>query len=442
MEISSYKNVWRVAYPIIAGSIAQNLINIVDTAFLGRLGPVQLGAAGNAMIFYFVFIVIGIGFSIGGEIIVGRRNGEGNFKAIGPVIDHCFYTLIPLSVVLFFVIRMFAGDILQLVTADSALVDYGSIYIHYRAFGIFFAFANMGFRTFYIGVTKTSILIWSTSLMAVVNIIFDYLLIFGKFGFPELGVEGAAIASVLAEVSALIYFLAHTLLKTDIKKYSLLAFDAFKREHLMNLLKVSSPIMFQHFIAISSWFFFFLIIEKMGSNELAISHIIRSIYMVLMIPLFGFSAATSTLVSNLIGMNRQNEVLGFTWKVVKLTILATAIVMPANILFPEAMLSFFTSDTDIIRNSIPVLYVITGSMFIFSFSYILFSAVSGTGNTQVSLMIELTTLVIYIASAYLIAVKLKASLPVVWCSEFIYFGFMGLLAFLYLRFGNWQSRVI
>ena len=83
----------------------QNLINVVDTAFLGRLGPVQLGAAGNAMLFYFVFIVIGIGFSIGGEIIVGRRNGEGNYREIGKVIDHCFYALIPLSFFLFFLIK-------------------------------------------------------------------------------------------------------------------------------------------------------------------------------------------------------------------------------------------------------------------------------------------------------------------------------------------------
>jgi putative MATE family efflux protein len=442
MEISSYKNVWRVAYPIIAGSIAQNLINVVDTAFLGRLGPIQLGAAGNAMLFYFVFIVIGIGFSIGGEIIVGRRNGEGNYKAIGPIIDHCFYALIPLSIFLFFLIRIFADDILQLVTADSELVNYGSKYIHYRAFGIFFAFANISFRTFYIGTTNTSILIWSTSLMAAVNIIFDYLLIFGEFGFPEMGVEGAAIASVIAEISALVYFLTHTLLKTDLNKYALLRFAPFSKDQLKNLIKVGSPIMLQHFIAISSWLFFFLIIEKMGSDELAISHIIRSIYMVLMIPLFGFSAATSTLVSNLIGMNRQKEVMGFTWKVAKLTLLATAVVIPFNLFFPEYMLSFFTDNTTIIEGSIPVLYVITGSMLVFSLAYILFSAVSGTGNTQISLLIEVSTLVIYIVAAYLIAVQFEATLPAVWCSEFIYFGFMGLLAFLYLRLGKWQSRVI
>ena len=164
--------------------------------------------------------------------------------------------------------------------------------------------------------------------------------------------------------------------------------------------------------------------------------------MVLMIPLFGFSAATSTLVSNLIGMNRQKEVIGFTWKVAKLTMLATAFAMPLNLLFPEYMLSFFTDNSAIIQGSIPVLYVISGSMFVFSLAYILFSAVSGSGNTQISLLIEVSTLIIYIVSAYLIAVRFEASLSAVWCSEFIYFGFMGLLAFLYLRFGNWQSRVI
>ncbi len=164
--------------------------------------------------------------------------------------------------------------------------------------------------------------------------------------------------------------------------------------------------------------------------------------MVIMIPLFGFSAATSTLVSNLIGMERHNEVLGFTWKVVKLTVLATALVLPINIFFPEYMLAFYTNETEIITKSIPVLYVITGSMFVFSIGYIIFSAVSGTGNTQVSLLIEISTLFIYILSAYGIAVLMNASLSAVWCSEFIYFGFMGIFAFLYLRFGNWQSRKI
>lgn len=417
-------------------------MNLADTAFLGQLGSEELAASGNAIIFYFLFIVVGIGFSIGAEIVVGRRNGEGNYPEIGRVVDHCFYILIPLSLILYLTYQVFGQSILEAVTANETIVGIGLQYLDFRVYGIFFAFMNLCFRTFYIGTTNTSILIWSTSIMAVVNIAFDYLLIFGNLGFPELGVKGAAIASVIAEVSALIYFSVYTLKNVDLQKYRLLAFGAIELKIWRNLFKVSLPIMLQHFIAIASWLFFFLIIEKMGTKELAISHIVRSIYMVLMIPLFGFSAATSTLVSNLIGQNQHEGVMAFTWKVSKLTLLATALILPMNLLFPEKMISFFTSDPEILQGSVSVIYVITASMFAFSLAFILFSAVSGTGNTQISLLIETSTLVIYVATAYSIVFVLDGSLPIVWCSEFVYFGLMGLFSFFYLRYGNWRNRVI
>lgn len=216
----SYRNIWKVSYPIIAGSIAQNLINVADTAFLGQLGPLELGAAGNSIIFYFIFIVLGIGFAVGGEIIVGRRNGEKNFSQVGRTVDHCFYALIPLSILLFLIMSFYSADILHLVTENKKVADLGEEYLDYRKHGIFFAFLNLAFRTFYIGVTRTGILTWSTGLMAIVNIVLDYLLIFGHFGFPEMGLKGAAIASVIAELSASIYFIIYTITRVDVEKKS------------------------------------------------------------------------------------------------------------------------------------------------------------------------------------------------------------------------------
>jgi putative MATE family efflux protein len=311
-----------------------------------------------------------------------------------------------------------------------------------RIYGIFFAFINLGFRTFYIGITHTGILTWSTALMAIVNVILDYLLIFGHFGFPAMGIQGAALASVIAEISATVYFLMHTYTKIDREKYQLMFFKSFDRPIFRNILKISTPIMIQHFAAITSWMIFFLIIEKIGSRELAISHIIRSIYMVLMIPLFGFAAATTTLVSNLIGMGKIREVMLLVKRIMILALSITLAIVPFNLLLPEQLLSIYTTDPSIILDSIKVLNVITGAMFLFSIAFILFSAVSGSGNTQISLLIELSTLCIYLTSAYYIGVVLKSSLPVVWCSEFIYFGVMGFLSFLYLKFGSWHLKKI
>jgi len=442
VSILSYKNIWRISYPIIVGSIAQNLINVVDTAFLGRLGPIELGAAGNSIIFYFIFIVLGMGLAVGSEIIIGRRNGEQNFKDIGRIVDHSFYILLPLALFLFMVLKLFSGDILFQLTANEQIFEKSTAYLDIRLYGIFFAFTNLAFRTFYIGIIKTGILTWSTALMAIVNIIFDYLLIFGHWGFPKMGIEGAALASVLAELSATLYFTIYTLFKVDRKKYQLLYFKAIEMPIVKSIMRISSPIMIQHFAAISSWMMFFLIIEKIGTRELAISHIIRSIYMVLMIPLFGFAAATNTLVSNLIGMGQVHNVIEMVKKVTILSILTTAVLMPFNLLIPKQMISIYTTDLSIIQDSVPVLYVITGAMFLFSTTYILFSAVSGTGNTQVSLLIELGTLSIYLYATYYIGIKMQASLPIVWCSEYIYFGIMGILSFLYLKYGRWQSKKI
>jgi Na+-driven multidrug efflux pump len=182
-----------------------------------------------------------------------------------------------------------------------------------------------------------------------------------------------------------------------------------------------------------------MIIEKLGEKELAISHIIRSIYMVLMIPLFGFSSATNTLVSNLIGQGNQHLVLTLIKKVILLSLLSTGIVLLFNLFFPKEMIGFYTNDSSLIIDSLPTLNVISFTMFFFAVAFILFNGVSGTGNTRTSLLIEAITISIYLVATYYIAIVLQSSLPLVWCSEFIYFTLLGLLSFVYLKWGNWKK---
>ncbi|NQX98151.1 MAG: hypothetical protein HRT73_09775 [Flavobacteriales bacterium] len=197
--------------------------------------------------------------------------------------------------------------------------------------------------------------------------------------------------------------------------------------------------MLQNFLSISSWFIFFMIIEKIGETELATSHIIRSIYMVLMIPLFGFSSATNTLVSNLIGEGNSNKVLPLIKKIVLLSLVSTFIVLLFNLFFPTQMIGLYTNDVLLIDAALPTLNVISATMFFFSIAFILFNGVSGTGNTKTSLLIEFITISIYLVITYYVAITLKSSLPIVWCSEFIYFGLLGLMSFAYLKWGNWKK---
>lgn len=441
-QILSYKNIWKVSFPIILSGVAQNIVNVTDTAFLGRVGIIEIGAAGNAGILYFVIMMLGMGFTIGCQIIIGRRNGEEHFAQIGQVFSNGLYFMLGLGIAMFAILKLASPLFLETLTASENILQASNQYLQIRALGVPFAYLSFLFISFYTGITQTSILIRITFLQALVNVVLDYLLIFGIAGFPELGIEGAAIASFISEIVAFSFFLFYTLKKVDLNKYQLLVNFNFDFSLLKKMLKVGSPIMIQNFVALSTWLCFFMIIEQIGERELAISHIIRSIYMVLMIPLFGFSTATSTLVSNLIGQGKADDVIVLVKRVAALCLTCTAILMPLNILFPDNIIRIYTSDELLITDSIPVLYVITAAMLLFSIAFISFSAVTGTGKTLRTLAIEISSISIYLTGAYILGVHLDLPLYLVWCSEFIYFGIMGSLSILYLKFGSWKTTSI
>lgn len=439
---NSYKSIWKISFPIILSGVAQNIVNVTDTAFLGRLGIIELGAAGNAGIFYYVLMVFGMGFTIGTQIIIGRRNGEGNIKAIGGLFNNGLFFLLPLALLLFLFIQTLAPAILAQLTNSTEILSASLEFLKMRSFGIGFAFLNFLFIAFYTGITQTKVLTYSTFIQATVNVIFDYALIFGNFGLPEMGVKGAALASVISELAALIYFFAYSKKRLYFKKYLLFYRLRFEGKKLLKMLKVAFPVMLQNFMALTSWLAFFMIIEQIGEEELAVSHIVRSIYMVLMIPLFGFSSATSTLVSNLIGKGKKEEVLSLVKKVVYLSLACTALFLPLILFFPREVTLIYTDNLNLLDASKSVLYVVSASMLFFSAAYITFSAVTGTGKTLYSLAIEFVSIFIYLIGAYFIGVYFKQDLWLVWCSEFIYFTVMGSLAVLYLKFGNWRNANI
>lgn len=438
----TYSSIWKIALPIILSNIALNVITVTDTVFLGQVNKVALGAAGNAGIFYFVLLFTGVGLSTGAQIIIGRRNGEKKFSEIGVLIDQTIYLLTFIALLVFLTLQFLAPYFLSKITSSTLIYEATIEFLYYRSFGVIFHFLNFVFIAFYVGTTNTKVLINATIIMMLVNVFFDYAFIFGNVGFPRMEIKGAAIASVLAEVFAFIYLVIYTKRNEFVKKFELFRFKKINLTIIKKITIVGSPIMVQNFLAISSWFIFFMIIEKLGEDELAISHIIRSIYMVLMIPLFGFSSATNTLVSNLIGQNKTYKVTKLIKRVLVLSLCSTMVLGITAFLFGKEIIGLYTSDILLINNTLPTLNVINLTMFFFCIAFILFNGVAGTGNTKVSLLIEASTITIYLVAAYFIALKWKASLPIVWCSEFIYFGLLGLFSFLYLRKGNWRKLKI
>jgi putative MATE family efflux protein len=434
-----YSEIWSIAYPIILGSLAQNVLNVTDTAFLGRVGEVALGASAIGGVFYLVVVMLAWGFGIGTQIIIGRRNGENAYHEIGSTMEHAFYFLIPLSVILFFLMRLFAGEALQHIVRSPEILQSTTDYLQYRSYGIFFASISIAFRAFFIGIMRTQVITWSTIVLATVNIFLDYVLIFGKFGFPEMGIAGAALASVIAESTAVVFLVVYTLLRVPREKYRLFHFRGFNPGLYMRMIRISWPVMGQNFISLAAWLTFFLFVEKLGETALAVSNIIRSFYVVLMVPMWGFSSATNTLVSNLIGQGRKEEVISLALKILRVCVFGVLIVVVAGSVFPRQALMIYTDDPVLIEASLDVLYVVNAAALMLAMAFILFNAVSGTGKTQVTFLIEVITIVLYLVATYILADVMRASIALVWSVEFLYGALMALFSWLYLKYGNWRS---
>ena len=438
----SYRNIWKVAYPILISLVMEQMIGLTDTAFLGRVGEVELGASAIAIVYYMVLFMIGFGFSIGAQIIIGRRNGEGRFKDTGKVFWNGLYFVLGLSGVIILLSELFSPWMMKFMVSSSAIYDAALSYVSWRLPGMVFAFCTAMFRAFYVGTTQTKTLTLNSIVMVLSNVVFNYILIFGKFGIPALGITGAAIGSSLAELVSLIFFIIYTRVGCDRRKYGLDKAARFEKDELKSMMPVCTWTMIQHTISISTWLIFFLYIEHLGERALAISNITRSVSGLIWVVLQAFSSTCSTLVSNIIGEGHQDKVPSLIKRILKLSYGIVSVMIILFCLFPEAIARIYTDIPDLITASVPAMVVMCSSYFLAVGGQVFFLAVSGTGSTKTAFRLELIALAIYMIYCTVIIGIMKFDVAICWTAEHVYSGALLICSWWYIRSGRWKNRSI
>ena len=438
----SYRNIWKVAYPILISLVMEQMIGLTDTAFLGRVGEVELGASAIAIVYYMVLFMIGFGFSIGAQIIIGRRNGEGRFNDTGKVFWNGLYFVLGLSGIIILLSELFTPWMMKFMVSSTAIYDAALSYVRWRLPGMVFAFCTAMFRAFYVGTTQTKTLTLNSIVMVLSNVVFNYILIFGKFGIPALGITGAAIGSSLAELVSLIFFIIYTRVGCDRRKYGLDKAARFEKDELKSMMPVCTWTMIQHTISISTWLIFFLYIEHLGERALAISNITRSVSGLIWVVLQAFSSTCSTLVSNIIGEGHQDKVPSLIKRILKLSYGIVSVMIILFCLFPEAIARIYTDIPDLITASVPAMVVMCSSYFLAVGGQVFFLAVSGTGSTKTAFRLELIALAVYMIYCTVIIGIMKLDVAICWTAEHVYSGALLICSWWYIRSGRWKNRSI
>lgn len=438
----TYRHIWRISAPIMLGSAAQNVIALSDAVLLYHLGEVEFGAIGFVGVFYITIAAIGYAFSRGGQMMIARRMGEGRPEAVGHVFRTMLLFELGLALLMWAFMRYATPWFFELFLDHSPEVLEKSLeYIHYRAFGIFFSYGGIALISLYSGIARPSIILYTTVILAIVNLALNYGLIFGAFGLPAMGIGGSGLASSIAEGVGFVVFVAYMFF--DKKNRPLRIFTVPKPDWPLTKqqLKLALPVVANAAVGQGSWVFFFGMVENLGPRALAISNLARMVYLLLSIPMWGFSSGANTLISNLIGQNRHHDVLPAAWKTGKFCWAVSMIMAVPILLFPGQLLYplLGKSDMSLIGETQPVFYLLLLILSMATFGVVFMNALAGTGATWFGLKLQALVIGIYLGYLFIITNFTSLGLLWVWAAEVLYWTVMIAMVVWYLRTAYWHK---
>lgn len=436
---TSYRQILSISAPIMLGSAAQNVIALTDSVFLYHLSEPDFAAIGFVGVFYLVVAAIGYGFSRGGQILIARRLGEGDHAAVGRNFYTMLYFELGLALFMFLFMQYGCYYFFQLIVDSPVVFDKSIAFLQTRSWGIFFAYAGVSVISLYTGAARTFFIMVDTIILAGVNIVLGYALIFGKWGFPAMGISGAGLAASIAEAVAFVFFIVYIIFDKEARKWRIFHLPKLDLHQILQLYKLSLPIVAQAIVGLGSWFVFFGIVENLGEHELAITNLVRMVYLVLSIPTWGFSAGVNTLVSNFIGQRKRQAVLPISIKTAKLSWLVTMAISLPIVLFPHTFLYPLLGGKDVhlISDAQPVFYLLLAILTAFSIGGVLFNGLAGAGATFHGLKIQFWCAIGYLAYIYIVVNYTSLGLFWAWAAEVFYWIVLIAFTLWYLRSRRW-----
>lgn len=416
----------------------EQLINLTDSIFLGHVSQIELGASALGAMYYTAVYMLGFGFSLGLQVVVARCIGEQQYTDIGKIFYQGLIFLSLFAAIVFVSSKLISPLLLRRLISSDNVYEAAIQYIEWRDYSYLFAFPLLAIRAFFIGTTQTKILTLNSIVMVVCNILFNYLLIFGKAGFPKLGISGAAIGSSLAGLIGLFFLIFYIYKYADMKQYAFrLIFDFKLTLYLFN---ISVWTMVRSFLSVAPWFLFFVAIENLGEYELAAANVVRSISMIFFVIVNSFAATTISLVSSLVGAKQTVQVMPVCRKVIALNYVIGIPLILLAFVFSDNLLRLFTNDLEVLHTAFYPFCVMLSTFIISVPAYIYCNTVIGTGNTRAAFIFQIINITIYLFYLLILTNSPGVPLAVYWTAEQLYVIVLLVLSLVYLKKSAWYKK--
>ncbi|HEV7330008.1 MAG TPA: MATE family efflux transporter [Flavisolibacter sp.] len=435
---TSYRQILKIAMPISLALLVPQLNFITNAVFLGHLSEEALATASITGVYYLIFGGIGFGLNNGLQALISRRAGENRPKEIGTIFQQGIFISLCISAFGILFTYLVAPLIFKASIQSEQIYTDVNAFLRIRMWGLPFLFIYQMRNALLVGINRSSLLIFGTAAEALANIFFDYALIFGQFGMPRLGFNGAAYASVIAEFTGMFAIFVVIKAKGIGREFSLFKGFSFNKHITVRILQLSGPLVFQMAISVISWFFFYLLIEHQGQTSLAISNTMRNVFGFFGVFNWAFASAANTMVSNVIGQGRKDVVYGLIKKIMTMSIGVSLLFCLLLNLFPEVYFAAFGQGRSFAAEGTPVLRVVSLALVCSAAAAVWLNAVTGTGKSKVTFLIELAAIILYCVYVYVVLEVKRLSITWAWSAELLYWTALFSLSFFYIRSGRWK----
>ncbi len=446
---AGYREVLVIAIPLILSTASWSVQHFVDRMFLAWYSPEAIAAAMPAGMLHFSMVSIFMGTAGYVSTFVAQYYGAKRHNRIGPALWQGVYMSL-IGGLLILIAIPFAEPIFSLVGHSPQVQKNEVEYFRIICLGGGFYIASYALSGFFSGRGKTWPVMWVNVFTTVVNLTLDYALIFGHWGFPEMGIKGAGLATVAAGVFSSLLFLVVLAGGNTNRTYHTLKGWRFDRELFFRLLRYGFPSGVQFFLEMTGFTGFILVVGRLGTASLAATNIAFNINTLAFMPMIGFGIAISVLVGQYLGANRSDLAQSAAYSGFHLTLAYMLAIGAAYVLVPDIFVAPFAHQADpqsfneIYRYSVILLRFVAIYSIFDAMNIIFCSAIKGAGDTRYVMFVTvLLSVFVLIVPAYLAIEVLESGLMLAWVLATAYVTSLGVTFYLRFLGGKWKSmRVI
>jgi putative MATE family efflux protein len=436
------RGVLSISAPAVAGLSSQMIVSVAETAMVGRLEntKVVLAALGLGLLATWAITSFFSSLATGTHVLVARRSGAGDHHGAGEVLNSSLFAAIVLGVVIGVAGALFAHPTLNFFASDPQVADAGTAYMRWRFIGLIFFLVVVAYRGFFNGIGHTKVFMISALIINLSNILFNYLLIFGAFGFPQMGLAGAGCASAISNGIGCVFFIGATFLPMYRRRYGYYHRLGVRRGLVGQIIRISMPVSLQNILILVGFLVFVAITGMLGTLEQAASQVVISALFMSFLPCFGFGIGAQTLVGQSLGNGDGPLAKRYGLEAARLATYFTLALGALFMLVPDLVILLITTNSEVTQVARPILRLAGAAQVFYAGGIVLAHALQAAGETVYVMMIEVVThWIIFLPTCYLLGVVLKGGLIGAWLALPLYIITYTVLMYVKYRNDSWLT---